>query len=188
MSPSPQSRLWFASSRATLVLMAFLMVAAISTVPRAASSIEKQAFNEATDSNSRYRSIERIACQNVDWVVIGRSYRPQDPNWSLVLWYDGSRRPGVVDPDELLILEHQNASQAILATMRRRNAPPCAPIDPEASTEGAYSRSLRGDQSFRSIVLGRAHQLEILALVDRLLSQQVREVEEPHVSLTSPLF
>jgi hypothetical protein len=57
-----------------------------------------------------------------------------------------------------------------------------------ADTGQHFTRTLRGNLSFRSVVVGRTDQLEIIALVNQMLTEQVREVEQPEVSLTSSHF
>ena len=105
-----------------------------------------------------------------------------------MLWFDSPSRSGRIDRDELLVLEHQRASRCVVATYRMSGAPPAAPFEFDADFGSSFVRALRGDLSYRSSVVGRTDQLELLALVDQMLSAMVREIEEPDVSLTSSHF
>ena len=180
--------LFFSSGRVLLVLIAPAMLAALSAVPHSSSVNEPTRSAKCMNSIQSFCMIERLVHRSPQWTVIGRSYHPDNPNWALVLWCDSSRRSGQIDQDELLVLEHQSVSRSIVATMRLRSAPPSAPLDHGADTGSGFIRALRGNLSFRSVVVGRTNELNIIALVNQTLSRKVREVEQPNVSLTSPLF
>lgn len=183
-----KSTQWITVGRVLLVLLAPLLIAAIAAGPISASGLDGVRSSKYMDSNQSFCVIERLAQRNPQWTVLGRNYHPKNPSWSLVLWCDGPRSPGEIDPDEILVLEHHSVSRSILATMRLRGAPPSAPMELGADTGQHFTRTLRGNLSFRSVVVGRTDQLEIIALVNQMLTEQVREVEQPEVSLTSSHF
>ena len=174
--------------RIFLVLIAPMMLAALSTIPNSAAPSNPRDSGSCMDSNFGFCAIERLVDRDPNWVVIGRSYHPRNPDWSLVLWCDSSRQSGTIEQDELLVLEHQRVSRSIMATRRLPGAGPAAPLRTDADTGAGFARRLRGDLAFRSVVVGRTDQLEILALVNQMLETMVREVEEPEVSLTSAHF
>jgi hypothetical protein len=134
-----------------------------------------------------FHAIDRAVRRDAKWMVVGRSFHPGRSNWSLVLWYDSQLHPNQVDPDEVLVLEYLAVSEALVATMRVKGAPPASPLHSEVGGGHAFTRALRGDLTFRSRLIGRADRLELFALVDQLLGHRVREIHQPTVSLTSAL-
>ena len=173
------------SSRLLMMLFAPTLLAAISAVPGSSAETDR---DHRLNPAATFEAVDRLVRRDPDWMVIGRGYHPSRSNWSLVLWFDNPCRSGRIDRDELLVLEHQRASRCLVATVRMPGAPPATPFESDADFGAAFVRELRGDLSYRSSVVGRTDQLELLALVDQMLSAMVREIEEPDVSLTSSHF
>lgn len=188
MSRFPTSSRAASPGRLFLALFAPVLLAAIAAVPSPSAGTGHEEEDLRLDPNASFSAIDRLVGRDPNWMVIGRDFHPARANWSLVLWCDSPSRAGRIDRDELLVLEHQRASRSIVATIRICEAAPSAPFETDADFDSAFVRGLRGNLSFRSTVVGRTEQLELLALVDQMLSERVREVEEPDVSLTSSHF
>ena len=174
------------TSRIILVLLAPLMLAGIGLIPQKILGLDGP-DDPRFESHHSFRSIERMIHRNPDWMVLGRDFHPSRSNWALVIWHDGPLHPGLVDPDELLVLEHLDVSEAIVATMRVHSALPTAPIASSVDHDRIFTRELRGNLSFRSSLIGRRHEVGIFTLVDQVLARRVREIQQPAVSLTSAL-
>ena len=174
------------ASRIVLILLAPLMLAGIGLIPQKILGINGLG-DPRFESHHSFRSIERMIHGNPDWIVLGRDFHPSRSNWALVIWHDGPLHPGLVDPDELLVLEHLDVSEAIVATMRVGSALPTSPIAPTVDHDRIFTRELRGNLAFRSSLIGRRHEVEIISLVDQVLARRVREIQQPAVSLTSAL-
>ena len=129
------------ASRIILVLLAPLMLSGIGLIPQKILGIN-ESDHPRFESHHSFRSIERMIHRNPDWLVLGRDFHPSRSNWALVIWHDGPLHPGLVDPDELLVLEHLDVSEAIVATMRVASAPPTSPV---ASTVDHRARTLAAD-------------------------------------------
>ena len=172
--------------RLLLLVVAPLMISALSVTPDSTIRDSRLNSNCLVKSNACFRSIERLVERDPNWLVIGRDFHPMNPDWALILRCDSVRFRNQIGRCGILVIEHQRSSKSVLATMRLSDALPVDPVELDEAIGGRLVKRLRGDLSFRSFVVGSTDRLDLPALVRSVLDMTVREFEEPDVSLTLP--
>lgn len=121
------------------------------------------------------------------WHVAVRSETPGAGEWSLILWHDGPRHPGLVDSRELVVLSQTPVADAIVVTSFCPRHASGAPLGIASICDPGFPDEARRDIRFCSEVLGACEDADAERLVREVLSVRVRELELDGLMLTSPL-
>ena len=121
------------------------------------------------------------------WQIVARFEDPERGDWSLVIWHDGPRRSGEIDPCELVVLSQTAVADALVATALCRHAGPCDPISLAQASDPAFLREVRRDIRYCATVVAPAEGADSVTRASAVLAERVRELDKTGVLLTSTL-
>lgn len=167
----------------TRILLPFLAVpiTAGAFAPPPEFDLERARVERSIVLHPISRSIER----SDQWHVVARYERPREREWALVAWHDGPIRPGQIDPSEIMVLEQNSISDALIATTFYEESGPCDPLETTCVADEGFLNALRHDIRYCSRAVGSAEDPRAVSVVRAMLNRRVRELDEPRVSLTS---
>ncbi|MDG2030701.1 MAG: hypothetical protein P8J45_06835 [Phycisphaerales bacterium] len=166
-----------------LPLLLMIPVAAAAFAPPADEFSQPDMVRRSTTLHPISRMVEASS----DWQIVARTEDPMRHDWALIVWHDGPRRPGMIDPCELVVFTQTVNADALVATSLCEHVGPCDPMMHESVADPSFIRFTRRDIRYCARVVSSAEDSDSVELTSSLLDERVRELDNPGLLLTSTL-
>ena len=121
-------------------------------------------------------SVVRMIESVPGWHVVSRCEPGPRGNWSIVVWEDGARGPGVIDPEEVSVISQCRPAGAIILNTRRIRTGAGRPYTVEQVSDSGFPMAVRDGLDFKARVAGDMDDPDVLRGIAVLLDLPVREL------------
>ena len=130
------------------------------------------------------QGVQKTIESNDDWTILVRREHPLDEEWSVVATLGGSDDDRVA-ASSIMIFESVSGADGLTVSHSMDEDASRACLEVDAACSAGFVHRLRGDLEYRIQAFETPSPRDAIRVVQMVLTDRVRELEQPNILLTS---